>query len=81
MQRGGSVLATVIKNIFKANVVVMKCKMLMEYLLSDHHHHHHHVMMCAMFGEKEQWGVIKNAQMSRGVSFGQHSYGKFHREQ
>ena len=27
MQRGGSVLATVIKNIFKANVVEMKCKM------------------------------------------------------
>ena len=48
MQRGGSVLATVIKNIFKANVVVMKCKMFgekkqgmaavggdYEYLLSD----------------------------------------------
>ena len=27
LQRGGSVLATVIKNIFKANVVVMECKM------------------------------------------------------
>ena len=27
MQRGGSVLATVIKNIFKTNVVLIECKM------------------------------------------------------